>query len=260
MDNKKFYENHDWEKLGLKKLQPKIEKILQWIPDDTKTILDVGCGNGVITNVLSEYFDVTAVDRSIKALSYVKTNKVVASADLLPFKDDSFDMVFSSEMLEHLDMNTLTGTVKEFQRVSKKYIFITVPNDENPDKLAIQCPSCGYIFNRPNHLQHFNLNDLSRLFPQYRTIKSLTFGPLTRYYHPKILKIKLNRTPPTAWVPYYWIPKNDRHTFCPKCENEFDYTYRFHPLASLLDMINVLVSPKKPYWLFILMEKNNLYF
>ncbi len=255
MDNKTFYEKHDWEKLGLQKLQPKIEKVLEWIPRDVTSIVDVGCGNGVITNILSEHFDVTAVDRSKNALTYVKTKKVEASADDIPLKENSFDLVFSSEMLEHLEDQTLEGTIREFKRLSRKYIFITVPNGENPDKLAIQCPSCGYVYNRPNHLRSFTLSGLQKLFPEFRVIRSLEFGPRTRYYQPVLLNAKKKLTPSRAWVPYYWIPKNDRHTICPQCEHEFDYPYRFHPIASAIDMLNVLVSPKKPYWLFVLMEK-----
>ncbi|GMT46376.1 MAG: hypothetical protein IEMM0006_2208 [bacterium] len=255
MDNKKFYEKHDWEKLGLKKLQPKIEKVLEWIPSDVKTILDIGCGNGVITNILGERYEVTAVDRSKKALSYVKTKKLEASADNIPLADNSFDLVFSSEILEHLDDNTLAGTVREIKRLSKKYIFVTVPNGENPDKLAIQCPSCGFFFNRPNHQRSFHLSYFQKEFPAYEVLKSLAFGPRTRYYQPTLLKAKTKLTPSTAWVPYYWIPKNNRQTICPKCEHEFEYPYHFHPVASTIDMMNVLISPKKPYWLFVLLAR-----
>jgi len=255
MDNKKVYENHDWEKLDLTKLQPKIKKVKEWIPSDVKTILDIGCGNGVITNILAEHYDVTAVDRSKKALSYVKTKKVEASADNIPLEDKSFDLTFSSEMLEHLDNKTLEGTIRELKRLSKKYIFITVPNGENPGKLAIKCPTCGYVFNRPNHLQSFKLSDFQRLFSEFKIIKSLVFGQRTRYYQPALLKAKLKLAPSSAWVPYYWIHRTDRHTICPRCEHEFEYPYKFHPIASAIDIMNVLVSPKKPYWLFILMEK-----
>ncbi len=255
MDNKKIYEDHDWEKLDLIKLKPKIEKVIEWIPSDVKTILDVGCGNGVITNILGDHFDVTAVDRSKKALSYVKTKKVEASADNIPLEDKSFDLAFSSEMLEHLDDKTLGGTISELKRLSKKYIFITVPNGENPDKLAIKCLSCGYEFNRPHHLRSFEITDIKRLFSEYNILRTLAFGPKTRYYHPALLHAKKKLSPPAAWVPYYWIPKTDRHTVCPGCEHEFEYPYKFHPIASAIDILNVLVSPKKPYWLFILMEK-----
>lgn len=255
MDNKNIYEEYDWESLGLKELQPKIEKVLEWIPSDTKTILDVGCGNGVITNILGKHFEVTAVDRSKKALTYVKTNKVEASSDDIPLGNKSFDLVFSSEMLEHLDNKTFDGTISELKRLSKKYIFITVPNGENPDKMAIKCPSCGYIFNRSNHLRSFTLSDFQELFPEYNMVRSLTFGPRTRYYHPALLKTKINLAPASAWIPYYWIPKTDRQTICPKCEHEFGHPYHFHPIASTIDMLNVLISPKKPYWLFVLLER-----
>lgn len=178
-----------------------------------------------------------------------------ASAVEIPLKSEQFDMVFSSEMLEHLEEQVLKGSVNEFKRLSKKYIFITVPNEENPDKLSIQCPKCKFIYNRPNHLRSFNVNSLVKLFPEYKLVKTTSFGMKVRYYNSKILKLKRNLTPSTAWVPYYWISKTDRKTICPHCEHEFIYDYRFHPIAFFLDVLNVTISPKKPYWLFILMEK-----
>ena len=49
MDNEKLYENFDWSQLEQKTLFPKIKRILSLI----NTIIDVGCGNGIITNVLA---------------------------------------------------------------------------------------------------------------------------------------------------------------------------------------------------------------
>ena len=255
MDNVKLYENFDWNKLDKQALKPKIEKVLEMIPQDTGTILDVGCGDGTISNIINNYFDVTAVDRSEKALSFVKTKKIQASSDNIPVKDHSFDMVFSSEMLEHLDDKVFSSTIQEFKRIAKKNIFITVPNGENPDKLAIKCPECNYVYNRPNHLRSFELNDIVELFPEYRLLQSLAFGPKTRYYNKKLLKLKTKYAPSDSWVPYYWIPRENRKTFCPRCEHGFEFNYTFHPVASFFDMLNIMISPKKPYWLFVLLEK-----
>ena len=255
MDNTAVYDKFDWSYINRDYLKGKIEKIIEWIPENVQTIVDIGCGNGVITNVLGSHYDVTAVDRSKHALESVETKKLSASADSIPLPDQSFDMVFSSELLEHLNDDLLKGTISEIKRLSKKYVFITVPNDENPDKLSIRCPECKYVYNSPNHLRRFKASDFSALFPEYKTLKILAFGSKVRYYNPAILKIKKSLAPASSWIPKYWIEESKRNTICPNCENEFNYPYKFNPIATGLDIINVILSPKKPCWLFVLMEK-----
>jgi SAM-dependent methyltransferase len=255
VDNKEVYENFDWSNLKHKDLADKIIKVFDIIPDDVNTIADIGCGNGVITNALNKEYDVTAVDRSAKALEFVNAKKVLASADSIPLPSYQFDMVFSSELLEHLDDKTLAGTVEEIKRLSKKYVLITVPNDENPDKLQIKCKKCGYKYNRPNHLRSFNMDNISEIFSEYKVLKSFTFGKKVRYYNPLLLNIKTSVTPSSAWVPYFWIGKSNRKTICPSCEYEFTNNYKFNIISSFIDTINAVISPKKPYWLFVLMVK-----
>lgn len=257
MDNKQIYELQDWEKLTHEHLKGKIEKVLSTIPQDVASIVDVGCGNGVITNVLTEKYDVTGVDRSRKSLSFVKTKKIEASCDQVPLPDKSFDMVFSSELLEHLEEDVFQRTISEFNRLSRKYLFITVPNDENPDKLMIRCPECGYIFNRPNHLRSFKKEDFQGLFKDFQLVTSFTDGKPVRYYNPAVLKLKRRFSPSSSWIPYYWINRSERQTICPRCEHGFVYPFRFHPMAFLCDVINVLISPRKPYWLFVLLKRKS---
>ncbi|PLX13404.1 MAG: hypothetical protein C0598_03685 [Marinilabiliales bacterium] len=257
MDNKIFYEKFDWASFKYEALKPKVEKVISSIPDDVNSILDVGCGNGIITNVLGKNYDVTAVDRSEEALSFVETNKINSSADNIPLEDKSFDMVFSSELLEHLPDEVLVGTIEEIKRLSKKYIFITVPNAENPDKLLIKCPKCNYIYNSPNHLRSFNIKKLKSLFPNYKLLDSFTFGKKVRYYNPLLLNLKKKLTPANSWIPYFWVEKAKRNTTCPKCENEFENKYKFNPITTAIDTLNVIISPKKDYWLFAIFEINN---
>jgi len=255
MDNKQVYEHFDWESFTSDSLKEKVKKVIDSIPSDVESIIDVGCGNGLITNILGEKYDITAVDRSEKALKYVKTNTVNASSNSIPLADNLFDMVFSSELLEHLPDDILKGTISEFKRLSKKYIFITVPNNENPTKLSIVCPKCNYLYNSPNHLRNFDLKKLSAHFPEYKLIKTFIFGKKIRYYNDNILKLKLRLSPSSSWIPYYWMPKEKRRTTCPSCEHTFENLYKFNILSLSCDLLNIVVSPKKPYWLFAVFEK-----
>lgn len=255
MDNTTVYDNFDWEAFQYNILKDKINKVKEIIPEDVKTIVDIGCGNGLITNILGESYHITGIDRSPEALKYVKTEKILASSDNIPLNDHSCDMVFSSELLEHLPDDILEKTVSECKRLSKKYIFITVPNNENPDKLSIKCPSCGYLYNSPNHLRSFDIKKLSALFPEYKLRTSLTFGKKIRFYNKTIMNIKKRISPATSWIPYYWMEKDKRKTTCPSCENVFHNPYKFNIMALGCDILNVAISPKKHYWLFAIFEQ-----
>ena len=48
-----------------------------------------------------------------------------AAAEFLPFRDEVFDIVFSSHMLEHLD--DPAAALAEFKRVSRKYVHVILP-------------------------------------------------------------------------------------------------------------------------------------
>ena len=255
MDNSKIYERYNWEALKVADLKEKAELTHDLIPSSIKSILDVGCGNGAITNYLAEYYDVTGLDRSENALKFVNGKKIQASADAIPLADHSFDLGFSSELLEHLEEDVLLKTVSELKRVSREYILISVPNDENPGKLSIKCPDCRHVFNSSNHLQSFTPDKFKLIFPEYELVAHTMTGKKVRYYNRFLLKLKLKFSPSTAWIPYFWISKEKRNAFCPACENEFNYSYKLNVIASMIDILNVIISPKKPYWLIVLLKK-----
>jgi ubiquinone/menaquinone biosynthesis C-methylase UbiE len=96
-----------------------------------KSILDLGCGNGSISFLLWYLgAKVYSVDISKKALRSTRalhkinifTSKHEAyifqgDANLLPIRDEKFDMVFCVETLEHLQNDK--GAVKEIEKVVK---------------------------------------------------------------------------------------------------------------------------------------------
>jgi ubiquinone/menaquinone biosynthesis C-methylase UbiE len=89
-----------------------------------RTILDVGCGTGRFTQPLADHFGalVVGVDRAEKMLGEagcgLTSDRVLlvrGSADRLPLKDGSVDLVFMSQVYHHL--SDRAGSAREFARV-----------------------------------------------------------------------------------------------------------------------------------------------
>lgn len=99
-----------------------------------KLLLDAGCGTGLFTKkALEREANVTSIDIAPKLVELTKkknpaTNAIEASVLKLPFDDNTFDYVISSDVIEHTP-NPYNAT-KELIRVLKPggKICITVPN------------------------------------------------------------------------------------------------------------------------------------
>ncbi|MGA2967578.1 MAG: class I SAM-dependent methyltransferase [Candidatus Levyibacteriota bacterium] len=99
------------------------------------SILDVGCGEGFTLNRLRE----KGIGKKLEGLEYSKDAIALGretypdikisqgSIYKLPYKDNAFDLVLCTEVLEHLDKPQ--DALKELVRVSKKYLVISVPNE-----------------------------------------------------------------------------------------------------------------------------------
>ena len=64
---------------------------------------------------------------------------VCADATHLPFKDNSFDVVLCSEVLEHLD--SPLKAIKELARASKKVIVLTFPDERVMERFGKKSPA-----------------------------------------------------------------------------------------------------------------------
>ncbi len=105
-------------------------------------ILDAGCGDGVLAILLAKAGSrVTACDISkpnIDSARQLATEQgvadridfMVADAENLPFADDSFDLVISSHVLEHLP--DFDKGLKEIYRVTRKKAIIALPTCLGP--------------------------------------------------------------------------------------------------------------------------------
>ena len=106
-------------------------------------VLDIGCGYGALSLTLSESagFDVVAMDVLEVRLTSVRARKaardpeaaaririVRADAESLPFRDESFDAVVATEVLEHLDEpGRMLSEARRVLRPGGQF-FMTTPN------------------------------------------------------------------------------------------------------------------------------------
>jgi len=98
-----------------------------------RSVLDVGCGTGWFSARAAELgAEVTSVDIGTRLLELTRsrcaTRPVAADACALPFRTSAFDVVLSSECIEHtLDPH---AAVREIHRVTRPggLMLITVPN------------------------------------------------------------------------------------------------------------------------------------
>lgn len=179
---KKYYEQTELWARDLQSFpddQERIEETTSLIPSDVQTILDVGCGNGWFINSLhTRYQRVVGLDSSQKALEYVQTEKIHGDIIALPFETESFDLVTCLEVLEHLPYATFIKGLSELERVSKKYIIVSVPNDEDLEFSLVICPHCHCRYNPYFHMRSFNHDALKKLFKQFRLIECKEIGGL----------------------------------------------------------------------------------
>lgn len=99
-----------------------------------ETILGVGSGRAFTENLFSKDRFVIASDRSVElmhmAKKHAKNTKAFLACDggKLPFRDQSFECVYSQGLLEHFELTEAGRLLREMRRVGKTVVF-SVPLD-----------------------------------------------------------------------------------------------------------------------------------
>tara|TARA_B100001778_G_scaffold52187_1_gene39377 strand:- start:1000 stop:1716 length:717 start_codon:yes stop_codon:yes gene_type:complete len=112
-----------------------IVPLIEGILSEKKTILDIGTGTGLVAQEVrrvTEHATIVGGDISIRQLRYAKEvtsgiQFVQHSIDHMPFKDEKFDAVVCSMVLEHIE--SLLEAVSEIARILEKGgIFLIIMN------------------------------------------------------------------------------------------------------------------------------------
>lgn len=116
-----------------------LKNYVKWIITNCRfnTVLDIGCSTGgslYLFEKLKPGCRASGVDVSRIAIRRGKKlgrNTICASATRLPFTDNSFDLVVSSDTFEHLEENDAKIAIREACRVTKSVLFMQISPRED---------------------------------------------------------------------------------------------------------------------------------
>ena len=145
-----------------------------------ESILDVGAGEGFTLEMFRkhnvgkklegvEYMD-DALSLAKKLHPQVKIRK--GTIYELPYKDDTFDVVICTEVLEHLEEPE--KALKELKRVSRKYVILSVPNEPLfTIQRFLRGKNMLKLGDHPEHIQHWSSGAFEKFVKKYMVIKDI---------------------------------------------------------------------------------------
>jgi len=233
----------------------KITRILKWLPKEINSVLDVGCGDGSITNFLAEHLLICGTDISPVGPSQLRDGikAVISSPGKLPFDDNEFDLVMSHDVLEHLPLELLTLTVSEITRVARKWILVSVPHNENLEYRMTHCNRCLSKVHIWGHISSFTRKDLLDLFGESMLVREGNFGATTRF-PPKII-LRLSQNLGDRWM------YDDTHPLiCPCCGHKIK-RIPLKLVGRVLYGIGLRFAYHKtnPFWIMMLFKKASFF-
>ena len=142
-------------------------------------VLDLGCGTGFVSELLKEC-DLVGLDISEEMLrTYTKRFKkgVVGNAEVLPFKDESFDFTLSNFSLHWTDWKR---SIREALRVSKVGVGIAIPVEGSVSFSEFPFPKVEDILKNFNP-EFYELRELEIPFTGLELIKFFHYTGTANY-------------------------------------------------------------------------------
>ena len=162
--------------------QPRLNFLIRQIAKRAKGkphVLNIGVGDGYFDRQAQlAGWDIQSVDPDEQAISRLVTAGIratTAGIEKLPQPTGSMDFVVVSEVLEHLDDQTLHAGLAEVARVLKPGGFMigTVPHAENLIEQQAICPHCTHVFHRWGHERSFTLATMRQTLSVHFTVEAL---------------------------------------------------------------------------------------
>jgi len=164
--------------------------------NNIKKILDLGCGNGRnLFYLLNKGFKVFGIDSSSQAIKQIRkklnSNLIIGNIfTILPYKDNTFDAIICTQVLQHSIERNIRKTISEIKRILKPkgLLFLTVCGRYSKGKLRYclvktankiaqntYIPTIGnekglthFIYNKKILLEHFSKFKIINLWKDKR--------------------------------------------------------------------------------------------
>ena len=139
------------------------------------SILDVGCGEGILTaEWAAERPRATVLGVDVDDAVEVPPGgnlrfATIAPCPPLPFPDDAFDLVAAVESLEH--MEDPEGAVRELARCARRHVLVSVPRE--PLWRALNLARGAHVRrlgDTPGHRHHFSARSLRALLDRHGAV------------------------------------------------------------------------------------------
>jgi ubiquinone/menaquinone biosynthesis C-methylase UbiE len=238
--------------------QNRIRDLIRLISNGGESAIDIGARDGYISVLLTDYFNiVTALDLDKPLITHERVCCVKGDITELNFPDESFDLVFCAEVLEHLPQQLLDKACFEIRRVAKKHVLIGVPFKQDIRIGQTTCYSCSKRNPPWGHVNVFDEDYLTRLFPEMK-VESISFigenNEATNFMSTYLMDLAGN--------PYGTYTQEEQ---CIHCGSKLIAPYRISYFQKVLTKFAFYLNNVQsrfigvhPNWIHILFKKNKI--
>lgn len=132
-----------------------------------KSILDVGCANGAMVEVMKDLgLKAYGIDGDFMAIKFLSNKNIRKSLNIHDYKNGnsrltfSVDLIWSIEFLEHVEKKYLHYILQDFQKFTS-YVVISTPPPNSPGYHHVNCQNSDYWIKRFQAHGFKFLNDLT---------------------------------------------------------------------------------------------------
>ena len=235
--------------------QARIGDLLALLPARFDSALDIGARDGFISKLLAERCDaVIALDLNMPSIEHERVRCVQGDIAALDFPDGAIDLVFCTEVLEHIPPPLLEQAASELARVARRYVLVGVPYNQDIRAGRTTCAACDKKNPPWGHVNSLDEKRLEELFPSCSVLKQSFVGVAdgrTNFLAALLMD--------WAGNPYGTYTQDEPCIHCgaqiglPRKRNLLQKVYT--RLAAYSLSIQAMFATSKPNWIHILFEK-----